>query len=59
MKVLGVIPARYKLSRFEEKPLADIYGKPMIWWVYKQAKKVNEFEEVDGELIKKFVIVEI
>ncbi len=38
-KILGVIPARYGSSRFPGKPLADIHGKPMIWWVYKQAEK--------------------
>lgn len=46
MKIIGVIPARYKSSRFPGKPLADICGKPMIWWVYQQAKKVKEFDEV-------------
>lgn len=46
MKIIGVIPARFKSSRFEGKPLADICGKPMIWWVYQQAMKVNEFEAV-------------
>jgi 3-deoxy-manno-octulosonate cytidylyltransferase (CMP-KDO synthetase) len=30
MKVIGVIPARYKSTRLEGKPLADIHGKPMI-----------------------------
>lgn len=56
MKIIGVIPARYKSSRFPGKPLADICGKPMIWWVYQQAKKVKEFSEVyvatDDERIK-------
>lgn len=46
MKIIGVIPARYKSSRFEGKPLADICGKPMVWWVYQQAIKVKEFEGV-------------
>lgn len=46
MKIIGVIPARYKSSRFPGKPLVDICGKPMIWWVYQQAKKVNEFDKV-------------
>lgn len=46
MKIIGVIPARYKSSRFEGKPLADIAGKPMIWWVYNQCKKVDLFTEV-------------
>jgi len=46
MKIIGIIPARYKSSRFEGKPLALIEGKPMIWWVYQQAKKVSDFYEV-------------
>lgn len=57
MKIIGVIPARYKSTRFEGKPLADICGKPMIWWVYNQAKKVDELDEVyiatDDEQIEK------
>lgn len=46
MKIIGVIPARYKSSRFPGKPLADIGGKPMIWWVYQQCKKVEDFNAV-------------
>lgn len=33
-----VIPARYESSRLPGKPLADIYGKPMVQWVYERAK---------------------
>lgn len=46
MKIVGVIPARYESSRFPGKPLADICGKPMIWWVYHQCLKVDELDEV-------------
>lgn len=46
MKIIGVIPARYESSRFPGKPLADICGKPMIWWVYQNCRKVKEFSEV-------------
>ena len=46
MKVVGVIPARYASTRFPGKPLADICGKPMIWWVYNQVKKVDGFSEI-------------
>ena len=46
MKVIGVIPARYKSSRLEGKPLKDICGKPMIWWVYNQVKNVRELSEI-------------
>ena len=56
MKIIGIIPARYKSTRFEGKPLADICGKPMVWWTYQQAKKVLELDEVyvatDSEKIK-------
>lgn len=45
-KIIGVIPARYQSSRFPGKPLADICGKPMIWWVYQQCMKVEDFDSV-------------
>ena len=38
MRVIGVIPARYKSSRLEGKPLADIHGKPMVQHVWERAK---------------------
>ncbi len=58
MKIIGVIPARYKSTRFEGKPLVDICGKPMIWWVYNQVKKVKMLDEVyiateDERILKK------
>lgn len=46
MKIIGVIPARYQSSRMPGKPVADILGKPMIWWVYQQVKKNKKFTEV-------------
>lgn len=46
MKIIGAIPARYGSSRFPGKPLQDICGKPMLWWVYQQASKVEEFSQV-------------
>lgn len=46
MKIIGIIPARFKSSRFPGKPLACICGKPMVWWVYQQAKKVKDFSEL-------------
>jgi len=46
MKILGVIPARFKSSRFPGKPLADIHGKPMILHVYENAMKVSHFNKV-------------
>ena len=57
MKIIGIIPARYKSTRFEGKPLADILGKPMVWWTYQQAKKVKGLADVfvatDSEIIEK------
>lgn len=41
MKILGVIPSRYALTRFEGKPLKDIEGHTMIEWVYKRAEKAD------------------
>lgn len=46
MKVLGVIPARYGSTRLPGKPLKDICGKPMIWWVYHQVCKAEKLDEV-------------
>lgn len=46
MKIVGVIPARYASTRFPGKPLVDICGKPMVWWVYQEAKKVQAFSNV-------------
>ncbi len=46
MKIIGVIPARYQSSRFPGKPLADICGKPMIWWVYQRARLAKQLSEV-------------
>lgn len=55
MKVLGIIPARYNSSRFPGKPIHKINGKPMIWWVYQQAIKVNLISDVivatDNDLV--------
>jgi len=57
MKIVCIIPARYKSSRYPGKPLADILGKPLIWWVYKRAEKVTDFDEIyvatDDDRIKK------
>jgi 3-deoxy-manno-octulosonate cytidylyltransferase (CMP-KDO synthetase) len=35
-----IIPARYGSTRFPGKPLAPILGKPLIQWVYEQARQV-------------------
>lgn len=38
MDVIGIIPARFSSTRFEGKVLADILGKPMLQYVWEQAK---------------------
>lgn len=45
-KIVGMIPARKESSRFNNKPLALICGKPMVYWVWKHSKEVECFEEV-------------
>ncbi len=56
MNIICVIPARGGSSRFFEKPLALICGKPMIQWVYEHCKEVEIFNEVyvatDSDKIK-------
>lgn len=46
MKIIAVIPARYASSRLPGKPLVDICGKPMLWWVYNQVKNIDKFSDV-------------
>lgn len=46
MRVIGVIPARYGSTRLEGKPLADIWGKPMIQYVYERARRASILDEV-------------
>ena len=42
----GIIPARYRSSRFPGKPLADILGRPMIWHVFERAKRCSALSMV-------------
>lgn len=46
MRTICVIPARAESSRFFEKPLALICGKPMIQWVYEHCREVDLFDNV-------------
>ena len=46
MRTVAVIPARFHSSRLEGKPLMDICGKPMVWWVYRQAAKSRRIDAV-------------
>ncbi len=56
MDVYAIIPARYKSTRLEGKPLELINGKPMFWHVYSQSLKVKfkkVFLATDDERIQK------
>ena len=44
--IIGVIPARYKSSRFPGKPLEDICGKPMVVRVWEQASKAKNLDAI-------------
>ena len=46
MRTVAVIPARYESSRLRGKPLADICGRPMIWWVHHQIAKSQKIAAV-------------
>lgn len=46
MKIIGMIPCRMSSTRFPGKAIAKIHGKPMIYWVYKQSKKVDRLDEI-------------
>lgn len=46
MKTVGIIPARYASVRLPGKPLKDICGHPMIWWVYQRVSRVERLNEV-------------
>ncbi|MDD5923972.1 MAG: 3-deoxy-manno-octulosonate cytidylyltransferase [Clostridia bacterium] len=56
MKVVGVIPSRYGSTRLPGKPLKDILGYPMLWWVYNRVNKITKLNEIyvatDDERIK-------
>lgn len=58
MRVVGIIPARYDSTRLPGKPLKDICGRPMIWWVYHRVCNIKEIDEIyvatDDERIEKY-----
>lgn len=46
MKTVAIIASRYGSTRFPAKALADICGRPMVWWAYQQTKLAKNIEEV-------------
>jgi 3-deoxy-manno-octulosonate cytidylyltransferase (CMP-KDO synthetase) len=53
MNFIAIIPARFQSTRFPGKPLAQLDGKPIIQWVYENAKKAIDhvFVATDDERI--------
>jgi 3-deoxy-manno-octulosonate cytidylyltransferase (CMP-KDO synthetase) len=39
MNFIGIIPARFQSTRFPGKPLVLLNGKPIVQWVYENARK--------------------
>lgn len=54
MNFIAIIPARYASTRFEGKPLVDIFGEPMVVRVYRRASEVFSHVVVatDNDMIK-------
>lgn len=46
MKVIAIVASRYGSTRFPAKALADIHGKPMVWWAYQNTKNAKNIDEV-------------
>jgi 3-deoxy-manno-octulosonate cytidylyltransferase (CMP-KDO synthetase) len=46
MRIVGVIPARFKSTRLNGKPLMDILGKPMIQHVYERARSAECIQDI-------------
>ena len=43
-RVVAIIPARYESTRLPGKPLADLYGQPMIQRVYERARRAKAID---------------
>ena len=46
MAAVGIIPARYRASRFPGKPLAQIAGRPMLQHVIEGARRAKRLRDV-------------
>lgn len=60
MRIVAIIPARYASTRFPQKPLAPILGKPMILWVAELTAEAvgseNTYVATDHEAIREVVL---
>ena len=61
-KILGVIPARLDSKRLPRKVLLNIAGKPMLYWVYRNARRSTLLTEIvvatDSEEVRNYCISE-
>jgi 3-deoxy-manno-octulosonate cytidylyltransferase (CMP-KDO synthetase) len=48
MNIVAVIPARYSSVRLPGKPLLDIGGKPLLYWVWKSA--------IESQMISRIIV---
>lgn len=46
MKTIAYVPARLQSTRFPEKILKPLFGKPLMVWSYENAAESNLFDEV-------------
>jgi len=57
--VTAIIPARLGSTRMKDKPLAEIEGQPLIWWVWEATRQAHLIEDVivacDSKRVKKTV----
>jgi 3-deoxy-manno-octulosonate cytidylyltransferase (CMP-KDO synthetase) len=57
-RIIGVIPARFDSQRLPGKVLREIAGKPMIYWVYHNARKSPLLAELlvatDSERVQQY-----
>ncbi|MDN3504453.1 MAG: 3-deoxy-manno-octulosonate cytidylyltransferase [Rhabdochlamydiaceae bacterium] len=45
-KVICVVPARLKSTRFPNKVLTSIHGKPTLQWIFESASQCAQFDEI-------------
>ncbi|MCM8778311.1 MAG: 3-deoxy-manno-octulosonate cytidylyltransferase [Candidatus Omnitrophica bacterium] len=46
MKIVGVIPVRFKSTRFPGKALVKLRNKPLLQWVYENAQNASSLDRV-------------
>lgn len=46
MKICAVIPARYSSQRFPGKVIHELFGKPVVVWVWERVKNIKDISSV-------------